>query len=475
MAATGGPAEEAETRRFSFLKGDVDAAAPPGNAAFDWDRAAATVRENLTEAMNARHVAFLLGSGCSSYVVEDEDDEEDLIGDAEDDAAGDDEDDDGDEDGDDKRLELGVPTMGPLASDFHDAWADDDQPNRLTKAEHDLLKEKLGFDADGGDCAGNLERLLETLYSFKFILAQTDNKEMLKAKDTVDAVIGKVTRFITGKCSDGEFSSGDDTVLKLYQSFYRKLIYRDRGLPRPWVFTTNYDLFNERAMDRLGIPYCNGFSGTVERRFNPANFRYALAEQLDLANRKWTAVDNFVYFAKLHGSISWVEEKSGLFPIREFQSPPEDGDGRVMIYPTPAKQNASFASPYSDLFREFQHRIVREQSVLFTIGYGFGDEHVNNIIFQALTVPTFRLIALVPPTAGGVVRTLKKLKDPRIWLIGGEGPDEDSRAHYFDVFLEKFMPDAPGDRIDKAVEKVLKAVADAKDAESADGDAGDDR
>ena len=23
-------------------------------------------------------------------------------------------------------------------------------------------------------------------------------------------------------------------------------------LPRPWVFTTNYDLFNERAMDRLG-------------------------------------------------------------------------------------------------------------------------------------------------------------------------------------------------------------------------------
>jgi len=447
---------------FSFFKGGEDVVASVADAAFDWDRAAATVRENLTEAMNARHVAFLLGSGCSSYVVENEDAAEDLVGGDEDDVEN------------DKWLELGVPTMGPLASEFHHAWADDEHPNRLTEAEYDLLKEKLGFDADGGDCAENLERLLETLYSFKFILAQTYNEEMLKAKDTVDAVIGKVTRFITGKCSTGEFSSGDETVLKLYQSFYRKLIYRDRGLPRPWVFTTNYDLFNERAMDRLGIPYCNGFSGTVERRFNPANFRYALAEQLDIANRKWTAVDNYVYFAKLHGSISWVEEKTGLFPIRELQSLPEDGDGRVMIYPTPAKQNASFASPYSDLFRDFQHRTVREQSVLFTIGYGFGDEHVNNIIFQALTVPTFRLIALVPPNAGGVVRTLKRLKDPRIWLIGGDGPDEESKAHYFDVFLDRFMPDAPGDRIDNAVEKVLKAVADAKEADPANGDADDD-
>lgn len=443
--------------------------APPDKAAFDWDSAAATVRQSLTEAMNARHVAFLLGSGCSSFVVANEDGEDDQTGDAAD-AAGDNHDEDNE---DEKWLELGVPTMGPLASDFHSAWADKQNPNRLTKAEHDLLEEKLGFDADDGDCASNLERLLEALYSFKFILTRSVNEDMLEAKDTIDTAISKVTRFITGKCSVGEFSSGDQTVLNLYQSFYRKLIYRDRGLPRPWVFTTNYDLFSERAMDRLGIPYCNGFSGTVERRFNPANFRYALAEQLDLANRKWTAVDNFVYFAKLHGSISWAEEKRGLFPIREFQSPPDDPDGRVMIYPTPAKQNASFASPYSDLFREFQHRIVREQSVLFTIGYGFGDEHVNNIIFQALTVPTFRLIALVPPNAAGVVRTLKKLNDPRIWLIGGDGPDEDSKAHYFNVFLERFMPDAPGDQIDKAVERVLKAIANAKDVESANGDADD--
>ena len=68
-------------------------------------------------------------------------------------------------------------------------------------------------------------------------------------------------------------------------------------------------------------------------------------------------------------------------------------DSRVMIYPTPMKQNASFGSPYSDLFREFQARIVRDQSVLVVVGYSFNDEHVNNLIYQALTIPTFRLVA----------------------------------------------------------------------------------
>ena len=119
---------------------------------------------------------------------------------------------------------------------------------------------------------------------------------------TVELIIKKVQTFLWAKCTNGAFANGDHTVVGLYESFYRKLVLRDRSLPRPWVFTTNYDLFNETAMDRLGLPYTNGFSGVVERRFNPATFRYALAEQLDVTSRKWSAVDGFVYLCK----ISWV-------------------------------------------------------------------------------------------------------------------------------------------------------------------------
>jgi hypothetical protein len=73
-------------------------------------------------------------------------------------------------------------------------------------------------------------------------------------------------------------------------------------------------------MDRLGIPYCNGFSGSIERRFNPAIFRYSLAEQLDITSRKWTAVDNFVYLCKLHGSVNWVEEFMPHTPSDKIES-----------------------------------------------------------------------------------------------------------------------------------------------------------
>jgi len=52
---------------FSFFKGGEDVIAPKDNGPFDWERAAAKVREHLNDAMNARHVGFLLGSGCSSF------------------------------------------------------------------------------------------------------------------------------------------------------------------------------------------------------------------------------------------------------------------------------------------------------------------------------------------------------------------------------------------------------------------------
>jgi len=222
------------------------------------------------------------------------------------------------------------------------------------------------------------------------------------------------------------------------------------------VFTTNYDLFNERAMDRLGLPYANGFSGVVERRFNPATFRYALAEQLDLSNRKWSAVDGFVYLCKVHGSISWTEDDHGLFPVREKW--PQDTPKKVMIYPTPAKQNSSLGSPYADLFREFQSRIVREQSVLITAGFAFGDEHLNNIISQALTIPTFRLIIFADPDSPGDIAKLRKLNDPRIWIIGGDGPTDSTRAHYFDTVVDQFLPQRPVEHIDDAVKLVLEAL-----------------
>lgn len=420
------PDTHAKEARFSFFKGGEDVVAPKGGDDFDWEKAALRVRESLHDALNAKNLAFLFGSGCSSLIVDG--------------------------------TQRGIDTMAPLAKEFLGAAPGLDDSRFPSAAERESLAVHLGFDLNSEEFASNLERLMEVLYSFQFVLKRSSSAEMAKGKAAVNSLIEKVTAFVTRKCSEAPFSKDDPAIVDLYQAFYRKLVYRDRTLPRPWIFTTNYDLLSETALDRLGMPYCNGFSGTIERRFNPTTYRYALAEQLDVTSRKWAAVDSFVYLCKLHGSINWIEEGGSLFPIREVPAVAAAKGSRVMIYPTPMKQNASFGSPYSDLFREFQGRIVRDQSVLFVVGYSFSDEHVNNLIFQALTIPTFRLVAFLPPEATGVAHKLRALQDPRIWLIGGSGPNGGTKAHYFDTFVEKFMPESPGDKVDSAVKKVLQEL-----------------
>lgn len=424
-------------RYFHFIRAG-ESAAPP----LEWGKGEDLVRKALGEALNARNVAFLLGAGCSSLMKDGK--------------------------------ERGISTMAPLAKEFcsHPKTEIDDDLNVIAPSPWALdaadvtFLAKLGAKLEETDYARNLERLMELLHSLRFVFSRSDKNEHGESLKKIEAIIKKVQDFLWERCTDGAFAHGDATVLELYEAFYRKLVMRDRSLPRPWVFTSNYDLFNERAMDRLGLPYANGFSGVVERRFNPATFRYALAEQLDLSNRKWSAVDGFVYLCKVHGSISWTEDDHGLFPVRETW--PQDAPSKVMIYPTPAKQNSSLGSPYADLFREFQSRIVREQSVLVTAGFAFGDEHLNNIIYQALTIPTFRLIIFADPEAGGEIAKLRALNDPRIWIIGGDGPEMGTRAHYFDAIVEHFLPQRPAERIDDAVKLVIERLG-RKKSEDEDG------
>ena len=438
--------EVGDERKFQFLRnGDADP------SELDWNKGIESARQAISEAMNAKNIAFLLGAGCSSLMRD--------------------------------KKELGIATMAPLAKEFCGETLEAraagfygdppvvgavPAPWRLTKGELDYL-DALGIDL-AKDYSRNLERLMEVLFAQRFVLRQSENPDLHPYRAVLDGIIKKVQDFLWTRVTQGAFATEDDTTVRdLYERFYKKLVLRDRSLPRPWVFTTNYDHFSELAMDRLGIPYANGFSGVVERRFNPAIFRYALAEQLDVASRKWTAVDAFVYLCKLHGSVTWTEDDHGLFPIKEVWPP--ESTNQMLIYPTPAKQNSSLGSPYADLFREFQSRIVREQSVLITAGYAFGDEHLNNIIYQALTIPTFRLVIFAAPDTAGEIAKLRALRDPRIWIIGGDGPAEGTRAHYFDMIVEHFMPQRPSDRIDDAVRKVLSELAPKRDDETKDGEA----
>nr|WP_321456280.1 SIR2 family protein [uncultured Cohaesibacter sp.] len=353
--------------------------------------------------------------------------------------------------------ELGIPTMGPLATEFQDLLGSGSfVTSKLRKA----LNDQLGIDLTHEDFQKNLERMMEALMTAQQFCKMSGKEDLQGALANVEAVIAGVKKFILQKCTEGLFANGDEAVVTLYRRFYQSLATRSRGLAPSWVFTTNYDLFNERAMDRSGIPYSNGFAGTVERRFNPSTYRRALAEQLDISSKRWAAVDGYVHFCKLHGSVNWTEEEAGLYPIRESAEKLDPAKDRVMIYPTPSKQTASFGSPYSDMFREFQRQIVQDQSVLFVMGFSFGDEHINNIIFQGLTLPGFRLIAFLnaEDANNSVTKELAALGDPRIWFIWGSDKETGKKAHYFDSIVQDLMPTSADQKAEQAIEKVFKSL-----------------
>jgi hypothetical protein len=73
--------------------------------------------------------------------------------------------------------------------------------------------------------------------------------------------------------------------------------------PRPSaveVFTTNYDLVLESALDATGVPYFDGFVGLFRGHFRPD-----LIEPDEPGGREQPPV-GWVRLWKLHGSVSWV-------------------------------------------------------------------------------------------------------------------------------------------------------------------------
>ncbi|WP_237249589.1 SIR2 family protein [Sphingobacterium faecale] len=384
-----------------------------------------------------------------------------------------------------KPEQLGIPIMAPMAIEFYNS--------EDFKEKKEWLKSHLKIDVESEVFKTNLEVFLSTLHSLSFyhsniLLDEDKDKAMNNVRscfkeyplynfwaltdfEKIEFIILEARNFILQKClnennskTDKGQKSLDDPLIELYKLFYRKLLARNSTLPRLNIFTTNYDLYSERAMDLLGIHYVNGFTGGISKFFNPAIFNYALAEKMDLSQSKWSVIDNFFYLYKIHGSVNWIEEEGDtkLFKVKEIQDPTFEllkDKENIMIHPTPLKYNASLGSPYSDLFREFQKKLMQNNNILVTLGYSFSDEHINNLIFQAFTIPSFRLIVVGKPNDNNAIGKLLKLNDPRIWIIGGEDKSS-TPLHYFERFVNEVMPDLTAEDLDRKMETTLNNLKD---------------
>ncbi|GHV64151.1 hypothetical protein FACS1894199_01720 [Bacteroidia bacterium] len=409
------------------------------NIESDADSVKKKMQEEFLKVLDNKNVSFLLGSGCSSCEIEQPE-----VG----------------------KVQIGIPVMAPLAENFYDS--------DTFKEDKKWLKNELQINVESENFKTNVETFLSTLHSISFYYSKsTKNENSKKTEQRINEIIQNTRNFLLGKILNEEniINNADEPLLNIYKQFYRKLLSRNSTLPRLNIFSTNYDLYSERAMDLLGIHYANGFTGGISKFFNPTIFNYALAEKMDLSQSKWSVIDNFFYLYKIHGSVNWIEAEgeNKLFKVKEIQEPKFDNlkDKEIMIYPTPLKYNASFGSPYSDLFREFQRKLMINNNILVTIGYSFNDEHINNLIFQAFTIPSFRLIVIGEPTGSNKIGVLQKLDDSRIWIIGETFPQDNEHyvpLHFFKRFVEEILPDLTAEDLDKKLENTIKKLFNTEQA-----------
>jgi len=136
------------------------------------------------------------------------------------------------------------------------------------------------------------------------------------------------------------------------------------------IFTTNYDLLLEQALEELRTPYFDGFLGAREPFFDPYAIEY------DKLPPRWARV------WKIHGSINWRSgEIGGNFMV--WRTSVDEG-GDVVIHPSHLKYEQSRKMPYLALMDRLRKFISTPSSALILIGYSFRDQHLNDAIIQSL-------------------------------------------------------------------------------------------
>jgi hypothetical protein len=189
----------------------------------------------------------------------------------------------------------------------------------------------------------------------------------------------------------------EDLLVSFLLSFASRVATRERLN----LFTTNYDRLVEHGCDLAGIHVIDRFVGALSPVFRASRLSIDVHYNPPGIRGEPRYLEGVIRLCKLHGSLDWRWEDGELrqyaFPFGASSSHPgipEKPSDSVMIYPNPAKDVETLDYPYAELFRDFAAAICRPNSSLVTYGYGFGDDHVNRVLKDMLTIPSTHLVII---------------------------------------------------------------------------------
>lgn len=291
------------------------------------------------------------------------------------------------------------------------------------------------------------------IYGNKLILKEDGQADLVAEKKHLVQLKNELVSQLVSQCSlpKSEISKGLETHIQ----FVKKILTRPLNLRRANIFTLNYDTLIEQASDASGVVLVDGFIGNVKRVFRPESYDLDFYFPAQTTEGRVHRFDRALHLYKLHGSINWYNDEQSWenpYGLTCNNSGKIETGRDVIIYPSPLKYGQTLGLPYSELFRRFCTAISQPQSVLFVIGYGFGDDHVNALIHQSLAIPSFTLVIVDPYPGSSFVNKLIESKDERVIVIKG------SEFGDFTKFTEDLLPDIEQEDVQIKVTKTYNAL-----------------
>lgn len=210
----------------------------------------------------------------------------------------------------------------------------------------------------------DLEQVLSRLRRIAAIVEGSDLIDGLDAKSAT-ALDARVCELIVSEVST---STCD---LKPVTAFAAWVARADYTRPVE-IFTVNYDLLIEQALDEQAVPYFDGFVGTTRARF-----RSDLVEATSSDAHHIPSL--FARLWKLHGSLNWEQGKSLVVRL----GVPVPSGSPAAIYPSDTKYEESRRVPFVVLQDRLRRALNEPESLTLVSGYSWSDEHLNEPFFEA--------------------------------------------------------------------------------------------
>ncbi len=132
------------------------------------------------------------------------------------------------------------------------------------------------------------------------------------------------------------------------------------------IFTTNYDLLMEEALERVRAPYFDGFTGGRDPFFDPVT-----VSNNDLPAR-WTRL------WKLHGSLGWCSNDKDEV-VRSGKD-----SAKHLVFPEHLKYEQTQKAPYAALLDRLRAFLATPDTLLISVGFSFADAHISARIDEGL-------------------------------------------------------------------------------------------